>query len=154
VEVHVNGRIDRSTARGREAWRSVKSGSLGFSIGFMAPRDRMTKREDGIRIIDVLDVYEISATPTPMNAETRVVSFKGHGDKTPPTLAELRDREEALGLRHLEDRDMRDVRDLMRREVLAHLGGEPQATPKRIDALKRRANAAERDHALDMALAA
>jgi len=70
----VGGKVDLDTDRGQQVWRLLKSGSLGFSFCFMATRER--NRADGIREIAEVDVFEISATPTPMNAGTRVLSTK------------------------------------------------------------------------------
>jgi hypothetical protein len=48
--------------------------STGFSIGFMA---KSRETEDGGRILTELDLLEISATSTPMNATTtRALSWK------------------------------------------------------------------------------
>jgi HK97 family phage prohead protease len=73
-QVVVSGWIDQSTERGKEAWRLVKSGVLGFSFGYLILD--AVKRDDGVREIRALDVYEISATSTPMNGTTRVLSWK------------------------------------------------------------------------------
>jgi HK97 family phage prohead protease len=81
-EVVVDGQIDRTTERGAQAWRLAKSGSLGFSIGFMILK--ATERPGGGRHIQALDLFEVSATPTPMVASTRVVSWKSataHADR-------------------------------------------------------------------------
>jgi HK97 family phage prohead protease len=76
-EVHVNGWIDRSIPRGEGAWRLVKSGTLGFSYGYLIPTGGATKRAGGGRHIKAMDIYEITATPAPMNADTRVTGWKG-----------------------------------------------------------------------------
>ena len=47
------------------------------------------KRADGVREIRKLDVFEISATATPMNAGTRVLSTKAAERDEPPTHREL-----------------------------------------------------------------
>lgn len=74
-EVEVDGWVDQTVDRGKEAWRLVKSGTLGFSYGYIplkAPRRKGGKGRD----IMELDVYEITATPAPMNGDTRVVGWK------------------------------------------------------------------------------
>lgn len=76
-EVHIDGWIDQGIERGAEAWRLAKSGTLGFSYGAMVPNDSFTKNEHGGMNIDGLDIFEATATPTPMNKQTRVVSWKG-----------------------------------------------------------------------------
>jgi HK97 family phage prohead protease len=103
-QVVVSGWIDQSTERGKEAWRLIKSGVLGFSFGYLILD--AVKRKDGVREIRALDVFEVSATATPMNHSTRVVSWKSRNpararDEDPnrvPTALELRTRELELGL--------------------------------------------------------
>jgi len=73
-EVVAGGWVDRDTPRGREVWRLMKSGTLGFSFGYIAIDS--TKRAGGGREITKLDVYEITATTAPMNNGTRVLSTK------------------------------------------------------------------------------
>lgn len=75
-EVSVKGWVDRDTEVGREAWRLVKTGVLGFSYGYLPTN--APKRSDGRkgRNILELDIYEITVTPAPMNGETRILSYK------------------------------------------------------------------------------
>lgn len=77
--VIVDGWIDQTVdPAGKNAWRLVKSGTLGFSYGFLVPDGGATKRPGAHRgvLITELDVFEITATPVPANNETRVVAFK------------------------------------------------------------------------------
>jgi hypothetical protein len=67
---------DGSTV-GKEAWRSFKSRAIGFSFGYLIPDGGFTPRPGGGRLITALDVFEVTATPTPMNNDTRVLSTKG-----------------------------------------------------------------------------
>lgn len=73
-EVQVSGWIDQAIEAGAHAWRLVKAGTLGFSFGYLVLQG--TKRRGGGRNIDELDVCEATATPTPMNNDTRVLSYK------------------------------------------------------------------------------
>lgn len=73
-EVVATGWIDQSTEVGGHAWRLVKSGTLGFSFGYMVLA--ATKRKGGGLHITELDVFEVSATPIPANGDTRVLDFK------------------------------------------------------------------------------
>lgn len=75
-EVHVDGWVDQSTPRGADAWRLVKSGTLGFSFGYLIPDGGATKNAHGGLDITALDVFEVTATPTPMNNDTRVTGWK------------------------------------------------------------------------------
>jgi hypothetical protein len=103
-QVLVSGWIDQSTERGKEAWRLVKSGVLGFSFGYLILD--AVKRKDGVREIRALDVYEVSCTATPMQGTTRVISWKSRDaararredPNRVPTTLELRAREVELGL--------------------------------------------------------
>ena len=78
-EVACTGWIDQSTERGKHAWRLVKSGTLGFSFGYMILD--AVKHADGVREIRALDVFEVSATTTPMNGDTRIVGWKSANGK-------------------------------------------------------------------------
>jgi HK97 family phage prohead protease len=103
-QVLVSGWIDQSTERGKEPWRLVKSGVLGFSFGYLILD--AVKRKDGVREIRALDVYEVSCTATPMQGTTRVISWKSRDaararredPNCVPTTLELRAREVELGL--------------------------------------------------------
>jgi HK97 family phage prohead protease len=75
-EVHASGWVDQDTDRGRHVWRLAKSGTLGFSFGYLIPDGGAVKRADGVREIRKLDVFEITATAAPMNPQTRVLSTK------------------------------------------------------------------------------
>ena len=78
-EVHATGWIDQNTPNGEQAWRLVKSGTLGFSFGYLIPEGGASKNAHGGLNIDTLDVFEVTATPTPMNNDTRVTGWKSDG---------------------------------------------------------------------------
>jgi HK97 family phage prohead protease len=69
----VAGEVDRSTDEGRQAWRSIKSGTAGFSIGFMSESRALP---GGGRELTEVDLLEISFTAKPMHAATRALSWK------------------------------------------------------------------------------
>lgn len=73
-EVWVEGWIDQETEVGAHAWRQVKSGTLGFSFGYLILK--AADLDGGGRHITELDVFEVTATPTPMNNDTRVTGWK------------------------------------------------------------------------------
>jgi HK97 family phage prohead protease len=75
-EVVASGKFDLDTSNGAHAWRCVKAGTIGFSFGYLVPSGGSTKRAGGGRHIKELDVFEVTATPTPMNGDTRVLAFK------------------------------------------------------------------------------
>ena len=103
-EVVVEGWVDQGTERGREAWRLVKSGTMGYSFGYLV--NKASKMPDGTRLITKLDIHEISACVSPMNADTRVLSSKSRDAARArredpnhvPSHAELLAREVQLGL--------------------------------------------------------
>lgn len=74
TEVHAKGWVDYQTEVGKEVWRLVKSGTLGFSFGYLVTE--ATKRKGGGLHITGLDVFEVTATSTPMNGDTRVLGWK------------------------------------------------------------------------------
>jgi Escherichia/Staphylococcus phage prohead protease len=58
----VKGNVDLGGSRvAREAWRLVKSGTVGLSFGFLGRKG--PKRPDGTRQIIEIDLYEVSLTP-------------------------------------------------------------------------------------------
>jgi HK97 family phage prohead protease len=73
-EVVADGEVDLETERGRHVWRLMKKRSIGFSFAYMIID--AVKRIDGIREIRQLDVFAVTATPTPMNNGTRVLATK------------------------------------------------------------------------------
>jgi HK97 family phage prohead protease len=75
--LQVNGRLDlEESAKAREIWRSVKSGAISLSFGYLVKDER--KGKDGIRVLTQLDLFEISLTPAPVNSDTRILSTKSH----------------------------------------------------------------------------
>ncbi|MBV9536606.1 MAG: hypothetical protein JO321_14475 [Solirubrobacterales bacterium] len=52
--------MTRSTPRGRQAWRLIKGGTLGFSFRFAILK---SSRRGDVRTLDEIDVFEISASP-------------------------------------------------------------------------------------------
>ncbi len=79
-EVVVRGWIDQSIPVGKDAWRLVKMGTLGFSFGYLVPQGGSVKRASGGEHIHQLDVFEVTASPTPMNNDTRVLGYKAATD--------------------------------------------------------------------------
>jgi HK97 family phage prohead protease len=73
-EVLVKGQVDLESQVGKEAWRSFKSRTVGFSFGYLILE--AANRKGGGRSITGLDVFEVTATPTPMNNDTRVLATK------------------------------------------------------------------------------
>jgi HK97 family phage prohead protease len=78
----VAGQVDRSTDEGQQVWRSIKSRTCGFSIGFAA---ESRPRKGGGRVLTEIDLLEISATSRPIHPDTRVLSMKS--DREPVRIA-------------------------------------------------------------------
>jgi HK97 family phage prohead protease len=124
-EVIVSAWIDRDTPRGQQVWRLVKSQTLGFSFGYLVTDS--VKRPNGDREIRGLDIFEISATATPMNRGTRVLDWKSTEQPEPepevPTPEELRARSDALERElGLEDPEITALRDQTRQLVANAMG--------------------------------
>lgn len=73
-EVVIKGWVDQSIPAGKDAWRLVKIGVMGFSFGYMATK--ATPRRGGGQHITEMDVFEVTMSPTPMNNDTRVLGWK------------------------------------------------------------------------------
>lgn len=76
-EVHVEGWFDLASSKAQEVWRLAKSGVLGFSFGYLVPEGGAKANQYGGKDILSLDVFEVTATTTPMNNDTRVTGWKG-----------------------------------------------------------------------------
>jgi phage head maturation protease len=81
----VGGKVDLETDRGRQVWKLLKSGSLGFSFGYLITDS--VDRPGGGREITGLDLFEISATSVPMNSGTRVISTKSVAEREHEAIA-------------------------------------------------------------------
>src|SRR6266498_964343 len=73
--LYVEGKVDLNDSEtAREAWRSMKNGSMSLSFGYIATKTR--KATGGITNLLELDLFEVSIVPAPANADTRVLSLK------------------------------------------------------------------------------
>lgn len=135
-EVVVDGWVDQSTENGEHAWRLVKSGTLGFSFYGLIPRDSVAKRKGGgVHIQGDFDVAAVTATPTPVNNQTRVLAWKALEPAELPeavveALEELKDdlsdeakvdlirkAQEVLGVQHPQQTDATDKEPEQARSV-------------------------------------
>lgn len=69
----VGGEVDLESPRGPEAWRVMKSGAMGFSFGYLAKHLRPNGKGNDILAVDL---FEVSGTIVPMNADSKVLSMK------------------------------------------------------------------------------
>jgi HK97 family phage prohead protease len=81
--LEVAGRIDLDTELGQSVWRSIKANRIGFSFGYVATKTRA--RRGGGRDLLELDIFEVSATPSPANNQTRVLETKSQVEVGLPT---------------------------------------------------------------------
>lgn len=71
----VAGKLDLDGSEvAKEAWRSMKSGAMALSFGYMVTDGG--EADDGVYELKAVDLFEISVTPSPMNADTRFLSLK------------------------------------------------------------------------------
>lgn len=88
----VQGKLDLvNSPVAKEAWRAMKSNAVALSFGYMVLNGGVA--EDEIYDIREIDLFEISATPAPMNPDTRFIDLKSATaeDKTTPPVAEVED---------------------------------------------------------------
>lgn len=97
--LQVAGKIDLDgSAKGREAWRSIKAGAMSLSFGYMVLKER--KATDGVNDLHEIDLFEVSVVPSPANADTRFLELKSVPEMEPgeilEELAQLRKRIDEL----------------------------------------------------------
>jgi uncharacterized protein len=72
--LYCEGRLDiKDSEVAREAWRSVKANRMSLSVGYLAQQH---KGEDGYNHLTEVDLFEISLTAAPVQADTRFLQLK------------------------------------------------------------------------------
>jgi len=130
-EVVVDGYIDQSADSGAHAWRQVKMGTLGFSFGYLVLQGGSTKLKGGGRHLKEFDVFEVTASPTPMNNDTRVLSWKAAQAVEDQEANELQAVIDLMGDfldTEDDDQDIATARDILQR-VQALLAAENAEAP-------------------------
>jgi uncharacterized protein len=122
----VDGQLDLDDSdRARKAWRAMKTNSIGLSFGYLTRKQR--KASDGANELLAIDLFEVSLTPAPANADTRILSMKA-AERCIPTAPELRTEAKRLGIEPPPSR-----RELRRHSddvaLQAALGWEPPPDP-------------------------
>jgi HK97 family phage prohead protease len=75
----VEGQLDLDNSdRARQAWRAMKTGSMGLSFGYVVQQKRTAA--GGVTELVAIDLFEISIVPAPANADTRVLSMESAYD--------------------------------------------------------------------------
>lgn len=73
--VYVEGQLDlKDSEVAREVWRSMKNDAIGLSFGYLV--QDQTENDDGSKDLKKLDLFEITLSAKPVNADTRVLSMK------------------------------------------------------------------------------
>lgn len=73
----MKGQLSMSVARAREVHALMKDGIIdGLSVGFDINTNGQEMRDDGVRLLKDLTLWEVSTTPFPMNEEARVSAVK------------------------------------------------------------------------------
>ena len=106
VGLAIKGKLNLAVARAREVYELMKDGIIdGLSVGYDVIRPGGDEyREDGVRILKKLRLWEVSTTPFPMNEMAKV-----GGVKSVPKFATIREAEEwvrdELGFSHRKTRE-------------------------------------------------
>ena len=114
-EVVAGGQVHLDSNVGHEAWRSFKSRAIGFSFGYLVLS--ATDRPGGGRHITALDVFEVTATATPMNNDTRVLSTKALDDHSDMQVVVTKAIEDAVRRVDLREKSRRIAREHARIEI-------------------------------------
>ncbi|MFO1104376.1 MAG: HK97 family phage prohead protease [Methylocystis sp.] len=84
----VEGRLDLSVARAREALSLMRKGAIdGLSIGFRTQR-ATTEKSSGVRRLEEVDLWEISIVTFPMLPQARIGAVK-HNYSAAPSMETL-----------------------------------------------------------------
>ena len=121
--LEINGRIDVDDEAAYGVWKQLKRGRLGFSFGFVTTKSE--ELPDGGHELIELDLFEVSATPSPANNRTRLLSWKSADRRYA-----FKD-EQGLSYDEVTERMAdQELRDKLRQEVavkVAELEAEEQA---------------------------
>lgn len=73
--LEVSGQLDlKASEVAREAWRLMRNNAASLSFGYMVTEE--AEADDGVNELKGIDLFEITITPAPANADTRVLSMK------------------------------------------------------------------------------
>jgi HK97 family phage prohead protease len=72
--LYVEGRVHLDSDTGREAWRSMKAGTMSLSFGYLVDKSR--KASEGVTELLSIDLFEVSIVPVPANADTKILETK------------------------------------------------------------------------------
>jgi uncharacterized protein len=90
--LHVRGRLNLAVARAREIHALMREGAVdGLSIGFRVER-AVKERATGRRLLEKLDLWEISVVTFPMLPTARVTQVKGAPDRLAASIRKAAER--------------------------------------------------------------
>jgi phage head maturation protease len=76
----VEGQLDiEDSETAREVWRSVKRGRVSLSFGFLV---KAAHDEGDVRVLDEIDLFEVSIVSAPANEDTRILRTKAMDDES------------------------------------------------------------------------
>jgi HK97 family phage prohead protease len=131
----IRGWLDTGDTLGKRLYRMVQKGVLTWSVGFVLARKQRGK--DGVNeLVEVRELYEVSATPLPANPRTATAALKA---TDAPSLADLRKLEADLDLGA--GAELQKVHNETRDQILAAMGGTNSGKT-----LRTRADQTARDH--------
>jgi uncharacterized protein len=76
--LRMDGKLTLEVARAAEAYALMKAGALAFSIGYQTVK--ATSLGKGIRQLDEIRLFEVSAVAIPANSNAKLISVKGPPD--------------------------------------------------------------------------
>lgn len=119
------GRIIRDVPEGAKALILAKAGAVdGLSIGYRTVRSRFDRAKDA-RMIEEVDLWEVSIVTFPMNESSRIAAVKAAEDELfDPTTWERAFRDEGLS-----NREAKLATSVARKMVLRD-GGRPEPGPR------------------------
>jgi HK97 family phage prohead protease len=81
--LHVRGRLNLETTRGKDAYEHLKSGDIGgLSIGWLLPEGGAKKLGFGTQLITDVELVEVSVVAVPANRRARVGGIKALSKKS------------------------------------------------------------------------
>ena len=92
--LRIKGQLCLETSQGKEAYALLKMGAInGLSIGFMSVPGTSVYKDDGVRVLNQIDLWEVSLVTFPANESARVTNVKSSNELATPKDAEriLRD---------------------------------------------------------------
>jgi HK97 family phage prohead protease len=83
--LRIKGQLCLETSQGKEAYALLKMGAInGLSIGFMSVPGTSVYKDDGVRVLNQIDLWEVSLVTFPANESARVTNVKSSNELTTP----------------------------------------------------------------------